>query len=162
VDGEVLIEHNGATNGFTARLTMVPARGFAIAVLTNGAMGGAAHTNIAEVALERLLGIREEARPVIPVPDDALSRFAGTYRHQLGDYTLSVADGGYDVTRVNRNPFSGAETPGEPFRLKPVAERIFAAEGGGTDGSYADVIIHADGNVRFMRFGGRLGYPVSS
>jgi len=36
------------------------------------------------------------------------------------------------------------------------------ANGGGTDRSYNDDITKASGNVRFLRIGGRLGYPVSS
>ena len=160
VNGTLIVEHGGATNGFTARLTTVPERGFAIAILTNHAAGVAAHTEIARVALERLLGIRDVLPPTIALPDDALARFAGKYSHRLGDVTLSVRDGGYDVTRVNRNPFSLAETVGDPFRLEPVAERVFLASGGGMDRSYADVITNADGSVRFLRIGGRLGYPV--
>jgi len=162
VNGTLIVEHGGATNGFTARLTTVPERGFAIAILTNHAAGVAAHTEIARVALERLLGIRDVLPPTIALPDDALARFAGKYSHRLGDVTLSVRDGGYDVTRVNRNPFSLAETVGDPFRLEPVAERVFLASGGGTDRSYADVIQNDDGSVRFLRIGGRLGYPVAS
>ena len=159
VDGSLIVEHGGATNGFTARLTTVPERGFAIAILTNHAAGAAVHTEIARVALERLLGIRDELPSVIRLSDEELARFAGPYSHRLGDVTLTVRDGGYDVTRVNRNPFSGAETKGDPFRLEPVSDRVFLASGGGTDRSYADVITNADGSVRFFRFGGRLGYP---
>ena len=85
-----------------------------------------------------------------------------SYSHRLGDVTLTVRDGGFDVTRVNRNPFSGVEKAGEPFRLEPVADRVFLASGGGMDRSYADVIPNADGSVRFLRIGGRLGYPVMS
>ena len=77
VDDTLIIEHGGATNGFTARLTTVPERGFAIAILTNHALGAAVHTEIARVALERLLGVRDELPPVISISDDLLARFAG-------------------------------------------------------------------------------------
>src|SRR5215203_2327542 len=75
VDGTLLIEHGGATNGFTARLTTVPERSFAIAILTNHASGSAVHTEIARVALERLLGVRDELPAVISISDDLLARF---------------------------------------------------------------------------------------
>jgi hypothetical protein len=140
----------------------VPERDFAIAILTNHAAGVAVHTELARVALERLLGLRDELPPVILISDDVLARYAGTYSHRLGDVTLTVRDGGYDVTRVNRNPFSGIETKGDPFRLEPISDRVFLASGGGTDRSYADVITNPDGSVRFLRFGGRLGYPVAT
>lgn len=160
VGGELLIEHNGATNGQTARLTMVPSRRFAITILTNHGSGGAAHTAISEAALEQLLGIVETRPSPVDYAEHALQRWAGTYSHQLGDVTLAVKDGGFDVSRVHRNPFSGEQTAGEPFRLTPVGERVMLASGGGTDGSYADIILNPDGGVRFFRMGGRLGYPV--
>jgi hypothetical protein len=60
---------------------------------------------------------------------------------------------------VHRNPFDHTEEPGKAFRLRPISEDIFVAEGGGRDGSYADFIRNPDGTVRFLRFGGRLAYP---
>ena len=161
IGGELIIEHNGATNGFAARLTTVPAKGFAIAIFTNHNDGGAAHTKICEAALERLLGLVSPPLEIVKRSDSDLARFAGTYTHGLGDLTLTVENGGYNVTRVHRNPFSGEETPGDPFTLRPVGERIFRAEGGVLDGNLAEILLDRSGSVRFMRFGGRLAYPVA-
>lgn len=160
IGGLTVAGHGGATNGFMARLTTVPARGFAIAILTNGDHGSAAHGKIGDVALERFLGIKAEKPAPIDLDEAALSRFARTYRHGLADLTLKVADGGYRVERVTRNPFSGEETVREPIPMVPVSERMFVVDGGELDGAYAEMILDADGGVRFMRFGGRLGYPV--
>jgi hypothetical protein len=77
----------------------------------------------------------------------------------LGDLTLTAKADGFDVETVHRNPFDHTEEPGKPFRLKPVTEDVFVAEGGGRDGSFADFIRNPDGSVRFLRFGGRLAYP---
>ncbi|MCC6793250.1 MAG: beta-lactamase family protein [Thermomicrobiales bacterium] len=159
VDGALFIEHGGATNGFMARLVTIPERNFAIAILTNHAAGGSAHTEISRIAIEMLLGIRDELPPVVTLEPDQLARYAGAYSHRLADLTLTVNGNGYDVTRVNRNPFSGAETQGDPFRLSPVSERVFLAEGGGLDRNFADIILNDDGSVRFLRLGGRLAYP---
>ncbi|HEY7036927.1 MAG TPA: serine hydrolase [Thermomicrobiales bacterium] len=157
--GLTIAEHNGATNGFMARLTTIPERGFALAILTNGDHGSTAHGKIADVALERFLGIADEKPPRITLDAAALTRFAGTYRHNLAVATLTVEDGGYRVERVTRNAFTGEETVRDPFRLVPVADRIFVVDGGELDGAYAELILNADGGVRFLRFGGRLGYP---
>jgi CubicO group peptidase (beta-lactamase class C family) len=161
VDGQTLVEHNGATNGFTARLTTVPERGFAITILTNHAAGGAAHTAISKLALERLLGIRDEPAAVVPVAGDLLASRNGTYRQQLADMTLTARDGGYDVEIIHHNPFSGETSTGAPFRLMPVDGdgRVLIAQGGVSDGAYADFIFHADGSVRVLRMGGRLAFP---
>jgi CubicO group peptidase (beta-lactamase class C family) len=160
VGGVLLAEHGGATNGFMARLSTAPARGFAVAILTNGDHGSAAHGTIGDVVLERLLGIKDEKRARIALDDAALARYAGKYRHDLADVTLNVDDGGYRVDRVTRNPFSGEESVREPFRLVPISERIFVVDGGDLDGAYAEMILNANGSIRFIRFGGRLGYPV--
>jgi CubicO group peptidase (beta-lactamase class C family) len=157
--GLAIAEHGGATNGFMARLTTVPERGFAIAILTNGDHGSAAHGKIGDAVLERFLGIKSDPPVRITLDDAALSRFAGTYRQHLADLTLNVEDGGYRVERVTRNPFSGEETVREPFRLVQVTERIFVVDGGELDGAYAEMILNADGRARFLRFGGRLAFP---
>lgn len=161
LDGVTLVEHNGATNGFTARLTTVPERGFAIAILTNHASGGAAHTAISKVALERYLGIPDEPAPVVAVETDRLVARNGTYRQKLADLTLTANEGGYDVSVVNHNPFSHETSDGMPFRLAPVNAdaTIFVAQGGPSDGAYADFILNGDGGVRFLRMGGRLAFP---
>jgi len=65
VGSDSIVEHNGATNGQTARLTVIPARRFAIAVLTNHDRGSVAHTTIASAALERLFGLTTPIRPII-------------------------------------------------------------------------------------------------
>jgi CubicO group peptidase (beta-lactamase class C family) len=158
--GLTFAEHNGGTNGFMARLTTAPERGFAVAILTNGDHGSAAHGKIGDAVVERFLGIASEPPARIALDDAALAQFAGSYRHDLAELTLHVENGGYRVERVGRNPFSGEETVREPFRLVPVNARIFRVAGGEFDGAYAEMILNTDGGVRFMRFGGRLGYPV--
>jgi len=157
VGGELLVEHNGATNGFTARLTTIPARGFALAILTNHNSGGAAHTKISETALSRWFGI-EEARHEF-LPDFDLKAHSGTYGHRLGDLTL-VPDGEhFRVERVNRNPFAGTESKGDPFVFRPIGDRFLLAEGGGFDGAVGEFILNPEGAIRFLRFGGRLAHP---
>lgn len=158
VGGTTLVEHGGATNGFMARLTTAPERGFAIAVLTNGEYGAPAHGAIAAAALERL-GLRSEPPKRVTLPPEQLARFAGRYSHGLADLTLTVEGNGYRVERVTRNPFSGEERAREPFRLAPISETAFIAEGGELEGAVLEVITRPDGTVRFARFGGRLGHP---
>ncbi len=159
IAGVTVVEHNGATNGFMARLTLVPERQFAIAVLTNGEYGSPAHGAIAAAALERLLGLRADPPARLELSPEQLARFAGRYRHGLADLTLTVEGGGYRVERVTRNPFSGEERVREPFSLAPIGETTFIAEGGDVEGAVLEVFLQPDGAVRFVRFGGRLGYP---
>lgn len=157
VGGELLIEHNGATNGFTARLTTIPARGFALAILTNHNSGGAAHTKISETALSRWFGIEETSHEFLP--DFDVKAHAGTYGHRLGDLTLIPDGDHFRVERINRNPFAGTESVGDPFVLRPIGDRYLLAEGGGFDGAFGEFILNTDGSIRFLRFGGRLAHP---
>jgi CubicO group peptidase (beta-lactamase class C family) len=158
--GDVLIaEHNGGTNGFTARLTTVPARNFAIAVLTNADRGSMAHTKIADAALDRYLGLKASKTATIGLDPSVLARYAGTYKQDLSEITLTVDNGGLHVERMNTNPFSVEKTHVEPLRFLPTGERTFVVEEGIAEGSPADFILNPDGSIRFLRFGGRLAYP---
>jgi len=159
VGSDSIVEHNGATNGQTARLTVIPARRFAIAVLTNHDRGSVAHTTIASAALERLFGLTTPIRPIISLPRERMSFLSGEYVHGLDELSLSAHGNGIHVERMHRNPFSGGFSHGEPFDLHPVSDRVFAGRGGGMDGSFGDFIFNPDGSVRFFRLGGRLGYP---
>ena len=56
--GTRVISHGGSINGFQTHLTLVPAQGVAIAILTNSARGSAAVRNIEPAALEQVCGLR--------------------------------------------------------------------------------------------------------
>jgi CubicO group peptidase (beta-lactamase class C family) len=158
--GVTILEHTGATNGFNARLTTVPERNFAFAVLTNADRGSMSHTKIAEAALDRLLGFSPVKPATISLDPGLLTRYADTYKHDLAEMTLSVENGGLHVDRVSTNPFSDETKPLESLRLVPTGDHIFVVESGIAEGSTADFILNGDGSVRFLRFGGRLAYPV--
>ncbi|MGH2535066.1 MAG: serine hydrolase domain-containing protein [Thermomicrobiales bacterium] len=158
----VIAEHNGATNGFTARLTTIPARGFALAILTNGSRGGSAHGAISSAALERFFGLTEDEPTPVEWDADRLVRFAGLYRQDLADLTLTVEDGGYRVAIRSTNPFDGQQRDRDPFRFVPIGDRLLLAKGGESDGGRADFILNPDGSARFLRFGGRLAYPAGA
>src|SRR5262249_60773057 len=65
IEGETVVEHGGSTNGFNARLTLVPARGVALAFLTNGNRGHAAIRPLETWALAEFAGLnREDPAPV--------------------------------------------------------------------------------------------------
>jgi hypothetical protein len=96
----------------------------------------------------------------VTIPSEQLSERSGTYSHWLGDLILSANGGSFHVDTVSRNPFDHSEESGKSFTLTPVSEDVFVATGGGRDGSFADFIRNPDGTIRFLRFGGRLAYPI--
>jgi CubicO group peptidase (beta-lactamase class C family) len=156
---EAAVRHGGATNGFTAGLIVLPERNVALAILTNHDMGGNAHASITREAVKRWFGLDWPGAPVIPQPLAELEARSGTYTHRLADYSLRAVPDGFEVSVSRRNPFDNSEKPGKPFKLKPVGEDVYLAEGGGRDGSYADFIRNPDGSIRFLRFAGRLAHP---
>lgn len=157
-----IVEHGGATNGFMARLLLVPGEQFAMAILTNGDQGSALHGAVAAKALERRFGVTTPAPVGVALPPDQLSRFTGTYRHGLADAVISLDGETLWMDRVSHNPFSGETRDLGRHRLLPISETVFVVDGGVLGGSVGDLVLNADGTVRFMRFGGRLGYPDGS
>jgi CubicO group peptidase (beta-lactamase class C family) len=158
INGVKIFEHNGATNGFTARLTTVPERNFAIAILTNADRGSMSHTKIADAALDRLLGLPSAKPATISLDPALLAKYAGAYKQDLAEYTLTVDNGGFHVDRVSINPFSEEKTHLDPLSLVPTDDHTFVVEDGIAEGSLADFILNDDGGIRFLRFGGRLAY----
>jgi hypothetical protein len=159
IDGVALVGHGGATNGFQARLAFVPARGFALAILTNSDRGSAAYRPIEEALLAQYLGLRKQEPAAITLPPEALTRFAGTYERPLSRFTLTPEGSGLRVEMAVRNPFTGAETAMPPYHGEPIGAQKFRITNDALAGSTFDFILHPDGRVRFLRFGGRVTDP---
>jgi hypothetical protein len=156
--GVLGLEHGGATNGFRAKLLVLPERNSAIALLTNHEYGGGAMAAVSTVWLEKVLGIHSASRPTAAVAPDLLAERAGTYSQGLADLILTPAGDGFDVAQVTRNAWNEEAKPGKPFHLRALGDDVYIGEGGLADGAAADFIRNPDGSVRFLRFGGRLHY----
>ncbi len=57
---QYVVEHGGSTNGFQAKLVLVPSRNFAIAILTNSSRGSVLNEHVRVWALDHELGLRKE------------------------------------------------------------------------------------------------------
>ncbi len=150
-----VVEHSGATNGFMARLTLIPEKNFAITVLTNGEKGSSLHNAvIAKVIAERFGASNTLNRATLPV--DQLERFTGTYRTLLGDATIGFDGERLSMGRVSHNPFSGESHDLGSFSLSPLAETVFVVDDGQFEGQVGELLLNEDGSIRFLRMGGRL------
>ena len=88
--GDGVVGHTGTTLGQKAFLRVVPDKGVAVAVLTNG-LGGAplAHEIITDT-LRELAGVETPPRPVPPTdPAPVEDWMTGTYRGTTVDYTVT-------------------------------------------------------------------------
>lgn len=158
-DGTLTIGHGGSISGYQSKLTLVPDRGFALAILTNSARGGMACAEIEEAFLADVLGLDISAPATIALPDEALAVFAGTYRQPEGEYAFTVSDGGLEMA------FGGAygPVPGEvppPVRMAAVGPREFMVPDGPFVGTRADFLAE-DGKIKKVRIGVRVAHRVA-
>lgn len=149
------LRHGGGTNGQIAMLVLVPARSYAIALLTNHSPGGVQVTD----AMLGAAGLAaDDPQPIDGVVDP---RYAGVFETAVDRVTLTPLDGGrIRVESESLGGFPKKDSPPGP-QLPPAdaffytPERWYIDEGPlkGTRGHF----IHGDdGAVAWLRIGGRL------
>lgn len=162
-----LIGHGGSTIGFQAFLTLAPARGCAVACLTNSSRGTAANAPISDWALEHFAGVSRTPAATTPMSDDDLAVFAGLYRNEWGEAEVTVDAGGLRIVNTDMSPFTPEPKVMPAERLEPVGARAFALVGDEFAGMQVDFVWYRneeDKHPRFLRFGrlyDRVG-PVGS
>ncbi len=160
IDGARAVEHTGATNGFMGRLSVIPERGFALAILTNGENGGSVHSAIYAHVMQQVTGFRRKPPSPVALTRTQLSRFEGHFFTGLADILIELDENGLVMHRMHIDPFTRLITERPPARLSPISETVFAIEEGPLSGGFGELILNPDGSVRFLRAGGRLGIPV--
>jgi CubicO group peptidase (beta-lactamase class C family) len=157
IDGVRLIGHGGSTNGFNARLTMIPARRYAIAILTNSGRGSAMYEEVIESRLAERFGLHESKPQAITLPAEALARFAGVYRQPDGRVTLTATDSGLRREMTFRDVLNDKEETYPPEDLRPISETEFIiVTPGENESERIDFLLDGEGRPRFLRMGGRL------
>jgi CubicO group peptidase (beta-lactamase class C family) len=157
LDGVQVIEHGGSLSGFQVKLKLVPARRFAIAILTNSGRGGVLGDRIAGWALDHFLGLRAPRPEPNSLPNDALALFAGRYRYEDEEVTFTVEDGWLRRVVKVIDPTGNGEQTYPPNLLKPLSERVFlVVTPDENEGSQVDFIAGDDSAIRFLRMDGRL------
>jgi CubicO group peptidase (beta-lactamase class C family) len=149
------LRHGGGTNGQLSLLLLVPARSFALAVLTNHSPGG---LQVINAALEAAGLAAGEPQPVDEVE---IGEYAGVYETAVSRVTLVPLDGGR--IRVESESLGGFPTKDSPPGPQPPpADAFFYSperwyvEGGPLKGTRGHFIHGDDGAVRWLRVGGRL------
>jgi CubicO group peptidase (beta-lactamase class C family) len=162
VGDEPAVMHNGGTNGFRALLTVLPERDFAVAVLTNGSWGDAAHASLNEWALQRYRGIQPKQPPEpVKLTKTQLVRWVGSWERHDRRIELDLEDCELAGDLISTDPrmaaFFGDRTR---IVLDPLSETSFRVRAGDLKGLVLDFIeIEQDrrGNHRaLVRHGSRL------
>jgi CubicO group peptidase (beta-lactamase class C family) len=159
IGGVKTINHGGSTNGHQAQLTVVPEKGSAIAVLTNGSRGGAANRAIVAWALANDLELSEPDPQPIELPDAQVERLLGRYHAPLTHSTIKRGENGLVLELVSINPFSGESRPAQSFAVAPIAaNRLMATEGAltGIPIDFIDSDAGSSAPPAFARIGLRL------
>ena len=156
LDGVRLLWHTGGTNGFTALLVAVPARQFALAVLTNSSSGPSAFREIRNWALEHFAGLKTPERPTVPLAGEQLERLLGTYRSPRTEITVTRDGDGLSLSQRSLKLETGEPVTLPPIRVRPIGEWDFAGVEGRNLGLELDFIPGPNGAIRFLRFGSRL------
>ena len=160
--GARVVGHGGGTKGQVTNLTLVPAQGFAVAVLTNANRGGELIRATVAQALESYLGLVEPEPVAVDVEASDLREYCGRYCAALDDLEV-VLDERQRKLIVIETPRGGFPTPETPPGPAPppfplafdAADRVFVPEGGAR-GSRGEFLRDAGGVIAWFRFGGRI------
>jgi hypothetical protein len=147
--------HGGGTNGQLSLLVLVPARAFAVALLTNHSPGG---QQVIAAALRAAGLAADEPRTVDDAP---LDEYAGVFETAVDRITLTPLGGArMRVVSESLGGFPAKDSPPGPH--PPPAEAFFYSperwyiDAGPLKGLRGHFIHADDGELRWLRVGGRL------
>ncbi|HEU5438673.1 MAG TPA: serine hydrolase domain-containing protein [Ktedonobacterales bacterium] len=159
-NGVRVLGHDGGTIGQVARLRFVPARNFALAILTNADRGGDLMLEVTRWVLRHYLGVTEPERIHQPRTPEQLAGYAGHYVATLTLADLTLRDGVLVLeTRDSDRIRELIENPPPPPPPSPVAfygEDIIIATEGPLKDMTAEFLRNPDGGIAWLRLGGRL------
>jgi CubicO group peptidase (beta-lactamase class C family) len=158
--GTRIVRHGGATLGQLSAFQFVPSRGFAITILTNADRGDTLNTEILAWAFAHYLGLRRPDEPHLPMSDEQLAAFAGTYTSAHWDAVLAVQDGYLVEQDVPKGGFPDKDSPpppsDPPSRLAFIApDRVLGLDAQ-MKGSRSEFLRDDAGRIVWYRNGGRL------
>jgi CubicO group peptidase (beta-lactamase class C family) len=134
-NAERTIGHNGGTLGQAAFFTVLPDRGFAICLLTNGPTGGAVWQAVADHVYEQALGV-PGPKPALPklgdtTPELDLAKYVGRFERRAVHTTTALDDDGDLTATLEYVGVPYDLKPPPPMKLKAVDESTFVALAGG-------------------------------
>ncbi|TCC20051.1 serine hydrolase domain-containing protein [Kribbella speibonae] len=160
VEGGRLYGHDGGTVGQAAFFRLVPDKGVAVVLLTNGGSAGALYDELVGHILRETAGVELPTRPVPPEQPVEISAelVTGRFTGVLVEATISVQDGEFWVLDDAVSDEGRLIYP-EPRRTRLVAlddTRLIAAEA--EQGTHEVLAFHGavDGRAAYLFRGGRL------
>ncbi len=160
-----VLRHGGATHGFTADFTIVPARQFAITTLTNSDEGSVLYGDLRINAIQQYLGVTWPETPHVKLPEAQLLTYTGRYDSPDALRELYLQDGVLMLQSIPKGGFPTPETPphGEPPAPTRLAfwdiDKIIALDDPFKD-SRGEFLRNTDGSIAWFRFSRRVHRPV--
>ncbi|MEP7003148.1 MAG: serine hydrolase domain-containing protein [Chloroflexota bacterium] len=145
--------HGGATVAHMSQLTLVPDRGAALVILTNGANGARLNGELGEWLLTGWLGLPARVPPQALARQPELDAYAGAYWAPLSDISITPEDGALVMRLAWKGSVAERPTP-PPVRLVFTGPDTVAATAG-DPAPIGDFIRGADGAVAYFRWGSR-------
>ena len=151
-EGVKLVSHGGGTNGQQSLLLIAPELEFVFAMVTNSESGGDLALLAARWLVKALLGSTAlEDKPGVALDGDAIGDTFGTYTAPDGTSltveTGFVAQGPPRIVVIDES--------GEPVFLDSLEKDVWFAQDTHTR-QYVDFVRNDQGNVGWIRMGGRL------
>jgi hypothetical protein len=137
-----------------SQLTLVPDRGAAFVILTNGANGVRICAELQEWLLRSWLGLAPRPRPVALEPQPDVRPFAGRYWAPLSDIELRPEDGALVLRLAWKGTVAERPTP-PPLRLAFIGPDTVAAADPSDAPPVGDFLRGSDGSVAYFRWGSR-------
>jgi len=160
VDGTRIVRHGGATHGQLSAFVIVPARRFAITVLTNASRGGELNKEIVQLALHEFLGLDEQDPAPLDAPADQLAPYAGRYESLASLIDLSIRDDALVLQLTPRGGFPTKDSPPSPAppptRLALIGEDQVIALDEPFKGTRGELLRDPGGRIAWLRIGGRV------
>jgi len=146
-----IVSHGGSTNGQMSSFMLVPERGFAMTILTNGDTGHELRRVMNKWVLQRYLGIDRPDPSTVKLPKKELLKYAGRYQGQFQWIEISASLGGVLLRFPGTANAKGIEVRAEFFD----ADRLVVLDNP-LRGSQGQFLRDADGRLAWFRFGSRV------
>ena len=157
--GLTIYSHGGATNGQKAHFFFIPAKDFALAILSNSDDGGIINTEVSDLALDVYFDTKVKLPQPKEIPSGALKEFAGRYQIGTECFDLKVKGKHLIYHHIPLGGFPTPDTPPGPA-MPPMRFAFYEKDQViGLDEPYknalGDFIRDEKGRLQFFRVGSR-------